>query len=144
MSQSASAGLVNPAVVDTDVLSFWQKHDTRGPDYSSALRGRTLVIAFQTVAEQLQWAEQGRWGEARRAQLERYLHNFVVYPYTIDLARRWALIKAAAVKSGHPIAAGDAWVASVALLLDAPLATHNRRDFERVGGLQLISFAPTK
>jgi predicted nucleic acid-binding protein len=33
----------------------------------------------------------------------------------------------------------DAWVAATALALDAPLATNNRREFERVGKLRLLS-----
>lgn len=63
MSEEPTPQFVDPAVVDTDILSFWQKKDTRGGDYSAALAGRTLVIAFQTVAEQLRWAEERDWGQ---------------------------------------------------------------------------------
>jgi predicted nucleic acid-binding protein len=33
----------------------------------------------------------------------------------------------------------DAWIAATALALDAPLATNNRRDFEHIQKLRLIS-----
>jgi hypothetical protein len=57
VSQSSGSEVVDPTVVDTDVLSFWQKTDTRGAEYARILAGRTLIISFQTVAEQLRWAE---------------------------------------------------------------------------------------
>jgi predicted nucleic acid-binding protein len=33
----------------------------------------------------------------------------------------------------------DAWIAATALALDTPLATNNRRDFEHVQKLRLLS-----
>ena len=142
VSDVPASGLADPAVVDTDVLSFWQKKDTRGAEYGRALAGRTLVISFQTVAEQLRWAVERNWGEPRRAELEKYLRQFLVYPYSIDLAREWADIMAATSKGGRALLAGDAWIAATARLIGAPLATHNRRHFEPVPGLTLITFAP--
>lgn len=142
MSDEAPSGLADPAVVDTDVLSFWQKKDTRGSDYSTALAGRTLVISFQTVAEQLRWAEERDWGERRRGELEAYLQQFLVYPYSADLAREWAAIMSATSKVGRLMSAGDGWIAATARSIGAPLATHNRKHFEAVPGLALISFAP--
>lgn len=142
MSEEPTSQLVDPAVVDTDVLSFWQKKDKRGSDYSAALAGRTLVISFQTVAEQLRWAEERDWGERRRVELEAYLQQFLVYPYSADLAREWAAIMAATSKAGRLMSAGDGWIAATARLIGAPLATHNRKHFEAVPGLSLVTFAP--
>lgn len=87
MSEDPAPALVDPAVVDTDVLSFWLKKDTRGSQYSEALAGRTLVISFQTVAELLRWAEEHEWGEPRRQNLDEQLRQFMVIPYSMDLAR---------------------------------------------------------
>ena len=142
MSDDPISELVDLAVVDTDVLSFWQKRDTRGSEYSQALAGRTLVISFQTVAEQFRWAAEWNWGERRRAELEEYLQQFLVYPYSADLAREWADIMAGTRRDGRALAAGDGWIAATARLTGAPLATHNRRHFEAVPGLTLITFAP--
>lgn len=142
VSDDALPGVINPAVVDTDVLSFWQKGDTRGGDYSRALAGRTLVISFQTVAEQLRWAAERGWGEQRRAELGTYLQQFIVYPYSADLAREWAEIMAATSKAGKPMSAGDGWIAATARLQGLPLATHNRKHFEAVPDLTIITFAP--
>lgn len=132
----------NAVVVDTDVLSFWQKGDTRGKDYAAAVSGRTLVLSFQTVAEQLRWAAERNWGDRRREELERYLRQFVVFPFTFDLAREWADLMAATRKAGRRLSASDAWVAATARLTGAPLATHNRNDFRDISGLTIITFAP--
>lgn len=142
MNGDRERGLIDAAVVDTDVLSFWQKRDTRGLPYSRALEGRTLVLLFQTVAEQLRWAMDRNWGDRRRVELEDYLRQFLVLPYSVDLAREWADIMVATRRSGRAISAGDAWIASTARLIGAPLATHNRGDFEAVPGLTVVTFAP--
>lgn len=38
-----------------------------------------------------------------------------------------------------PISAADAWIAATALLYGVPLVTHNRKDFEGIDGLVVIS-----
>jgi len=40
---------------------------------------------------------------------------------------------------GHPIAPGDAWIAAAALAFRIPLVTHNRKHFEHVPGLIVVS-----
>ena len=52
----------------------------------------------------------------------------------------WEYAGVRAIK-GHPINAGDAWIAATALRHDLPLVTHNRSDFEHIPGLAVISEA---
>lgn len=40
---------------------------------------------------------------------------------------------------GRPIDTADVWIAATALLLDAPLVTHNGAHFSGVPGLTVIS-----
>ena len=56
-----------------------------------------------------------------------------------DLCTVWARIRADARAAGRALSPQDAWVAATALALDAPLATNNRRDFEHVRKLRLLS-----
>ncbi len=42
---------MSDAVVDTDVVSFLFKRDTRAQAYKRHLVGRRLVVSFMTVAE---------------------------------------------------------------------------------------------
>lgn len=56
-----------------------------------------------------------------------------------DLCTISARIRSDARASGRELSPQDAWIAATALALDAPLATNNRRDFEQVPKLRLLS-----
>ena len=65
-----------PAVLlDTDVTSFLFKKDTRARLYQRHLVGRDRFISFMSLAELDQWAAGHKWGQARRAALERFLQS---------------------------------------------------------------------
>src|ERR1017187_9263880 len=42
-------------------------------------------------------------------------------------------------RAGRRIECADAWIAATATLYDAPLVTHNRRDYLGVPGLSIVS-----
>lgn len=46
---------MTPAVVDTDVVSFLFKRDTRAQLYLPLLQKRDLLVSFMTEAELEQW-----------------------------------------------------------------------------------------
>ena len=52
-------------VVDTDVVSFLLKDDTRAQAYRPHLQDKLLALSFMTVAELYRWAYARRWGQAR-------------------------------------------------------------------------------
>ena len=128
-----------PLVIDTDVLSFIFRSDTRAALYAPHLFGHVLTISFQTRAEMLRGAISANWGERRRQQLRQWLRKFAVVHSSDELCERWAEALASARRSGRPIAAADAWVAATALLLDVPLVTHNAGDYAGVPSLAVIS-----
>jgi predicted nucleic acid-binding protein len=127
------------AAVDTDVVSFLFKRDTRAALYSAHLAGRTLVLSFMTVAELDLWALRRRWGAARKARMEQHLRRYVIPPFDRALCLRWAEASDSARRNGRPIQAADAWAA--ALLLGVPLVTHNPADYAGVDGLTILSVA---
>ena len=129
------------AVIDTDVVSFEFKKDSRARLYRPHLLGRQGIIAFMTLAELDEWAEQRRWGQARRERMERHLARFVVYYADRALCRLWAEVRASAQRRGRPIDKADAWIAATALALGVPLVTHNPSDYAGVVGLTVVSEA---
>jgi predicted nucleic acid-binding protein len=129
-------------VVDTNVVSYLFKRDTRAELYDSHLRETAKFVSFMTLAELRLWTFQNNWGNRRKEDLENYIFdNYGVIYSNDELCRSWAEIKNGATKSGNPIDAQDAWIAAIALLFDIPLVTHNRRHFENIENLQVISEA---
>jgi len=125
-------------VVDTDVVSYLFKADTRAEAYRPHLVGKTLVLSFMTVAELYRWAEQRNWGQNRCTALEQHLRNFVVYGCNRELCRTWARLMVQAQHSGRRLEFADGWIAATAILHGIPLVTHNQRDYEGRPGLQII------
>jgi tRNA(fMet)-specific endonuclease VapC len=128
-------------IVDTDVVSFLFKGDTRAQLYRPHLEGRTLALSFMTVAELYQWAYIRNWGEQNLARLEAQLRAYVIVPYDNELCKQWATICVERQHSGRPISVQDAWIAATALRHGCSLVTHNRDDFANITGLTVISEA---
>lgn len=126
-------------VVDTDVVSFLFKKDTRARLYHRHLIGEPLFLSFMTLAELRQWALLHRWGQASRDRLERHLRAYQVYFADDDLGRLWAEVADGARRRGRPIDVADTWTAATALALEVPLVTHNAADYAGVDGLTLVS-----
>jgi tRNA(fMet)-specific endonuclease VapC len=133
--------VTDAVVLDTDVLSFIAKADTRASLYSRELGGKQLCICFQTVAELRLWALIRRWGSARREAMDSLLDRFVVLPYDSAMAQHWAEITAYRRRLGRPVDCGDAWIAASALRHEAVLLTHNSKDYAEIPGLKLVSHA---
>jgi tRNA(fMet)-specific endonuclease VapC len=131
-------------VVDTDVVSFEFKRDSRAELYHPHLIGKLLVISFMALAELDLWALERGWGQRRKVSMEGYLRRYVVYPFNRGLCQRWAEATNSARRNGRPIQTGDAWMAATALALAVPLVTHNPRDYEGVDGLTVISMTKQK
>jgi tRNA(fMet)-specific endonuclease VapC len=136
MTDDINSGIV---VVDTDVISFIFKQDTRNLLYQPHLDGRLVLIAAQTRAELELWSLQRNWGWRRRNDLLAYLKNFVFAGTDEVVASYWASVQDFARRTGHPISCADGWIAATALAFAAPLVTHNPTDFAYVPGLTLVT-----
>lgn len=128
-----------PVVVDTDVISFLYKRDTRARLYESHLNDPPFIISFMSLAELRRWTMERNWGEERRQELEGYLTRYLILHSDDLMCDRWAYAMNSARQQGRPIGPADAWVAATALLLDVPLITHNGAHYRGVEGLRVIS-----
>jgi predicted nucleic acid-binding protein len=126
---------VKSVVLDTDVVSFLFKGDSRADMYVQQLRNRQWLISFMTEAELEQWALLANWSASRVEWLRLFLARCVIVPSSHDLVLKWAAMVAAR-NSGRRIETADAWIAATALLYDAPLLTHNKSDYLGVPGLR--------
>jgi len=125
-------------LIDTNIVSYLLKNDSRASLYDPHLRNARLCICFMTVAELYRWAIHRKWGTKRIRELRQQIQRYVVLPY--DDATAWEWAKAMSVP-GRPMAVGDGWIAAAALRHAIPLVTHNRTHFEHVPGLAVISEA---
>jgi tRNA(fMet)-specific endonuclease VapC len=92
-----------------------------------------------SIAELRMGAIIAAWGARRRTLLEQFMQGFEVVYADNSLCTLWARLRADARAAGRPLSPQDAWIAATALGLDAPLATNNRRDFQNVPQLRLLS-----
>lgn len=142
MSQPVSAAGV---VVDTSVISteLDERLRSRREEYEPLLKGRSLLLSFQTVAELRYGALRAGWGELRLRRLDRLLTE-ETRPVETDpeMAAVAARLRVDCERLGHALAAkeheGDRWVASTAIRLDLPLVAHDGIFFD-APGLQLIT-----
>jgi predicted nucleic acid-binding protein len=128
-------------LIDTNIVSFLSKGDSRANEYAPHLRDRELAIAMMTVAELFPWGEMRQWGPVRRQQLEVTLSSYTMLPVDLATCRSWAEVRANRSALGRPISPQDAWVAATALRYRLSLITHNPADFEGITQLTVISEA---
>ncbi len=124
-------------VLDTAVISYIYNRDSRAVYYLARTRGLRAFIAFQTLEEMWKGAYARGWGNRRMGELERYLRQYEVVwpgPRLVDLCAR---LRVEREEAGRRLNTADAWIAATAVMLDCPLATHDR-DFSGIPNLEVI------
>lgn len=132
----------NTILVDTNVVSFILKKDTRSVEYAPLLAGHRLALSFATVAELYEWAAIRNWGQQRQQELSDKLSTYLIIPVNIALCRQWGALRAEQQLHGNQINTHDAWIASTARHYILPLVTHNPKHFRNIPGLEIRSIQP--
>ena len=128
-------------LLDANIVGYLYRRDSRADLYRSHLEGNQHFLPFIVLAELYLWPVRRNWNEARRASFEIWLRKrFTVLPFDTALARSWAVLVGNTCRS-RPISPADSWIAATAIHHGLPLVTHNRRHFENVPGLEVISEA---
>jgi tRNA(fMet)-specific endonuclease VapC len=130
---------MTPVVVDTDVVSFLFKNDSRAQLYLPLMRNRDLLVSFMTEAELEQWILLAKWGVDRVQRFRIFMTGFASVPSSRDLILQWAEVMVAARANGRRIEAADAWIAATTFLYSATLITHNPKDYLGVPNLRVLS-----
>jgi len=138
---------MNERLLDTDVFSFllFRREDTRSDLYRPHIQHRIAVISYVTVGELYFWAERRKWGADRVKLLESRIRETTVIRFDVEVCRTYARLKyGLRTPSGsrRVIGDNDLWIAAGAVRYGLPLITHNRRHFEGIPGLNIISEAP--
>jgi tRNA(fMet)-specific endonuclease VapC len=125
------ATLLHPKKKGTEIRDKYEKH----------MRGQTLALSFQSVAELWHWAEANGWGEKARQGLDSFVRRFLVIPYDYELAQVWARVMEESRKEGRRFEAGDCWIAATAVHRGSPLLSHDK-DFagRSIRGLNVTTY----
>ncbi len=123
-------------LLDTTVVSYLLKGDTRATAYAPLIADDYLAISFMTVAELFEWAAVRKWGQPRLGQLEQTLATYLIIPVDIELCRLWGMLRAEQQAAGRTIASQDAWIAATALRHNLPLIRHNPSDFQSIARVE--------
>lgn len=126
-------------LLDTNIVGYFFRGDSRARLYEGHLAGQTRYIAFVTLGELYQWLFLHPFSEANKQRLLAYIATHVVIPYDDRLAWTWAELSVRRRQTGRVMSAEDSWIAATALRHGLPLVTHNRRHFEGISGLTVIS-----
>lgn len=126
-------------LVDTNVVSYFFRKDSRSGAYEKAIVGHTRCISFMTLAELFKWPIERNFGKRKTHELEVFIHGFAVLPFDDAMARQWAKLVTDLKRKGVGLSFSDSWIAATALRHNLPLVTHNGKHFEKVPGLTLIS-----
>lgn len=130
---------MDSVLIDTDVLSYFFKGDSRAESYQSHISGKLGVLSFMSVAELDFWANFRNWGSKRRADLAAFLEPYTIINSDRSLCQVWADIRSQVSRDGYHIDSADCWIAATALQYSIPLATHNEGHFIHVNGLKILS-----
>ena len=131
-------------LLDANVFSYVLRGHALGALYDQHLQGNQQTLCFAVVAELLQGAKRKAWGPKSIAKLEQAMKNLTILPYDVGVVRTWADLHDATNPDGssRTFENNDRWIAACAIHHGITLVTHNRRHFEGIPGLKLISEAP--
>ena len=124
-------------VLDTSVVSYIFNRDSRAVYYSERIVGDQCVMSFQTLEEMWFGAFKGGWGDRRINQLGLHLQQYEIIWPSPELVEMCAYLRSERERVGRQLGVADAWIAATALILQCPLAAHDR-DYSDIPGLQFI------
>jgi len=102
-------------------------------------RDEEVALSAISVGELVHGAHKSLHADENLARLDVLLSHFAVLPYDEPAARRFGQLKAHFERAGERLSDPDLQIASIALVYEIPLVTHNLSHFHRLttNGLQL-------
>ncbi len=138
---------MDAVLLDTDVFSYLLRAgDRRGEPYRRHVQGKTIAVSFITVGELYYGATKRGWSVKTVAALEQHLKAAVIVPYDVEICKVYGRLRATLrTESGTDrVLQNDLWIAACAVRHNLALITNNRKHFECIPGLNVISEAPKK
>ena len=133
--------LDSSAILDTDIISFWMRNDSRLELYDEHMRAFNykLSVSFITLGELYFGARKSDWGQNRIQRMLAFLDNFDLVSVDRDVTATFGSVMAESHSKGRPMSVNDAWIAACAIRHNLTLITHNAKDYRFLSLLHLIS-----
>lgn len=129
-------------ILDTDTCIYViNKRPAHVFDRLRAHRVGDIGISSITVSELRYGAEKSSRPEENHDALDAFMAPLEILDYGEDEGRTYGTIRRHLERRGDPIGSMDLLIAAHALTLDAILITNNTREFSRVPGLRVESWA---
>jgi tRNA(fMet)-specific endonuclease VapC len=130
-------------ILDSSVLIEAERGHLDIDRFINGRERQPFGLSIITVAELLHGvhrADSEKRRIKRSAYVEKVIELFPIYPFGIDTARVYAQLWATLLRKGVQVGAHDLIIASTAIALGFSVATFDKRDFERIEGLELESW----
>lgn len=132
-------------LVDTSVFVATERGSLPLETLQKIKPGMRLAVSAITVAELLHGVHRAH-PKSRRLSREKFVDSLLaeleILPVDLTVAREHARLWADMAERGEMIGPYDLIIAATALAFNAPLATLNDREFEKVKGLELCGMRP--
>lgn len=130
-------------LLDTDHLSAHLRRPAGLAHYFFQHSGR-LYTSSVALAELYVWVYSRPDPAPALESVEKMLlHEVSVVEYDNDCAKEFGRVRTAMRQQGLEVPSLDLLIASVALVYDLTLATHNTADFQNIRGLRLTDWLAT-
>lgn len=130
-------------IVDTNFLSdiLAGKSSARKTLTKIISEGYYILTTVITTSELFYGARRRKWQEDRVQKLHDFVHSLQVLDFTLEHSEIFGSLRAELVDTGQDIGFADTAIAAIALSLDLPIITANVKHFERIKGLNIISYS---
>lgn len=125
-------------LIDTDWVIDYLRGQRSAIELVGSLSPHRPAISVITFAEVYEGIYFGSDPEHFERAFLRFLDVAEVFGITMDVARRWAMLKGNLRRVGQLIPHEDLFIAATALHHDLTLVTRNRRHFERIPDLRIL------
>jgi tRNA(fMet)-specific endonuclease VapC len=127
----------NIVLLDTNIIIYLLNDVSYADLYRPYLQDVIPAISFMTVAELYEGAFRAGFNTKTYRKIIETLDRYYIIPFNEEIGKHFGQIRAA--RRNRPISVPDALIAATALAYNLPLITHNKKDFDSIAGLEIIS-----
>ena len=129
-------------LLDTNIISYWMRGDRIVIDRVKKHAPSELFQSSITLAEILYGIEKSPVRKKeRRLKIKQISSVLGMYSFDEAAAEEYAVIRAQLEREGRVISERDTLIASIAMANKLIVATHNVKEFDRIGKLKVEDWA---